>query len=176
MSDQWVDLLKFTAGLLVGPLGVALGWLLGERSRARQAQREGAEARRGAVVERVMNLLALARVMSTEAHSLGHGYWLQAGGRPIDRGQKRGVIDAFNDARGKYELELLKIQALGPTWLVDPAVEVENSGREAASILIALEGGAKGQPLQDIQEVITRQKNQIEAMVILARTRFDDDH
>lgn len=108
-------------------MGVALGWALREVTAFFKGKAEAKLQKEAAEQPRVLEFIHTAENLSAAANGIGTSYAAMADGKPLDRPQLLDLTNRFNAARIQLSRLRLEIAILGPEWVGDRALNVENA-------------------------------------------------
>lgn len=116
-----------TLALFAGVLGVIIGWALRELTAFVKSRAETKRQREADERARVLEFIHTGEVLSASANGIAMAYAATAGGRAPDSSQVSEFVTRYNEAQTQLDRLRLEIAILGPVWVDDLAMHVENS-------------------------------------------------
>lgn len=169
--EEWVTV----AALMLGPLGVALGWWLNELSARNRADRSWAEAQEKAEWERSLECARLARLVAGYARSLAHGIYLTH----AERSEPDGIRDAireYNHARADLNLAVVALRIGGPSLAVGPAESVIAASQLVAKRLTAMQRSLTREDMDAVGKELLVVDARTNELVAALAARYNADH
>jgi hypothetical protein len=108
-------------------IGVALGWALRELTAFFKGKAEARLQKEATEQTRVLEFIHTAENLSAAANGIGTAYAAMADGKPLDQSQLLDITSSYNEARIQLSRRRLEIAILGPEWVGDRALNVENA-------------------------------------------------
>jgi hypothetical protein len=128
-----------TIALFAGVIGVALGWALREVTAFLKGKAEAKRQTEAAEQTRVLEFIHTGENLSAAANGLGTTYAALADGKTLDASQLLDLTNRYNEARIQISRLRLEIAILGPEWVGDRAMNIENAANVLQTALRAAE-------------------------------------
>lgn len=161
-----------TIALFAGVIGVALGWLLGELTKLVKCLAEGRQRKLAEERSRVLEFIHCAELISTTGNGIGMVHAAAADGRPVDTTQATSMANQFNEAVIQLNRLRLEIAILGPDWVKDHAVKVENGTLALMTALTNAERQKNKAAFQEMLDRVNEFKTQRSELIDAAKVKY----
>ncbi|MFE4000456.1 hypothetical protein ACFX43_16860 [Nocardioides sp. YIM B13467] len=140
-----------TLALFAAVIGVAVGWALNEITSYFKSKADAKRRTKDAEQERVLDFIHSAEVLSTAGNGIAVCYAAAASSKAVDRSMLLDLARQYNEAFLQLNRLRLEISIVGPAWVGDGALDVENA---ATSVQAAIQEAERTATLAKYEELI----------------------
>lgn len=161
-----------TIALFTGVIGVVVGWALRELTAFLKGRAEAQRQKEGAEQNRVLEFIHTAEVLSASGNGIAVAYAGAASGKSTDPSQFLDLVNRYNEAQVQLDRLRLEIAILGPDWVGDSAMKVENAATALQGALRRAEQENDLPSFQALADEVTKFRDERTKLIQAATAKY----